>query len=323
MMPGFSYVRAKSLEDAVRQLASPGARLHAGGTDLISSLRDGIITADKLVSISGLSGLRGIRTMPDGRLRIGALTTVAEIAGDSSIQKGYPALSQAAAAVGSPQLRNQGTIGGNLCQRPRCWYFRGDFKCARKGGDRCYAAEGENQRHCIFGGEVCFMVHPSDTAPALVAIDAVLRIAGPKGRKEVPAEKFFVLPAQDVTRETILEPGEIVAEIALPPPISGVRGGYYKARARAAWDFALVGVASALQLEGDTIKRARLALAGVAPVPWRIPAAEKELLGKKLESSTITRAAAAAVAEAEPLSGNRYKVALLRGAVEEALSILG
>ncbi len=323
MMPSFSYVRAKNLEDAVRQLASPGARLHAGGTDLLSSLRDGIVAADKLVSISGLSGLRGFRSMADGSLRIGALTTLAEISADSSIRKGYPALSQAATAVGSPQLRNQGTIGGNLCQRPRCWYFRGDFQCARKGGDRCYAVEGENQRHCIFGGEVCFMVHPSDTAPALVALDAVLRIAGPKGRKEVPAGKFFVMPAQDVTRETILEPGEIVAEITLPPPLNGGRGGYYKARARAAWDFALVGVASALQVEGDTIKRARLVLAGVAPVPWRIPAAEKELIGKKLETLTITRAANAAVAGAEPLSGNKYKVALLRGAVEEALSVLG
>lgn len=167
------------------------------------------------------------------------------------------------------------------------------------------------------------MVHPSDTAPALVTLDAVLRIAGPKGRREVPAEKFFVLPAKDVMRETVLEPGEIVTEITLPPPLSGGRGGYYKARARAVWDFALLGVASALQLEGDTIKRARLTLAGVAPVPWRIPAAEKELLGKKLESSTITRAAVAAVGGAEPLSGNRYKVALLRGAVEEALSVLG
>jgi xanthine dehydrogenase YagS FAD-binding subunit len=322
MMPGFSYVRAKSLEEAVRQLAAPGARLHAGGTDLLGCLQDGIMTAEKVVSINGLSELRGVKTTANGGLRIGALATLAEIAGNSAIQKGYAALSQAAAAAASPQLRNQGTIGGNLCQRPRCWYFRGDFHCARKGGDLCYAAEGENQRHCIFGGEICFIVHPSDTAPALVALEATLRIVGPKGRRDVLAEKFFVLPAKDATRENILEAGEILSEIILPPPLTGGRGGYCKVRARGAWDFALAGVASVLQLEGDSVKRARLVLSGVAPIPWRVPSAEKEIEGQKLEAAAVRRAAEAAVKGAEPLSQNKYKIALVRGAVEEALSAL-
>ncbi len=319
MMPNFSFVRVTSLEEAIRRLSAPGARLHAGGTDLLCCLRDEVFAADRIVSISGLSALRGIKSNADGGIRIGALATLAQVAAHPAVRKDYPALAEAAASAASPQLRNQGTIGGNLCQRPRCWYFRGDFHCARKGGDTCYAAHGENQRHCIFGGEICFMVHPSDTAPALVALDAALRIAGPKGTRNVPAEKFFVGPGKDVSRENVLEAGEILTEVVLPPS-NGARGGYYKVRSRGAWDFALAGVASALQIDAGTVKRATLVLSGVAPVPWRVPAAEKELVGGKLDSATIARAAAAAVIGAEPLSKNGYKVALVRGAVETALS---
>ncbi len=322
MMPNFSYVRATSLDEAIRLLSASGARLHAGGTDLLPCLRGEVFGADRIISISGLSALRGIKSGADGGMRIGALATLAEIAAHSVLLKNYPALAEAAASAASPQLRSQGTIGGNLCQRPRCWYFRGDFHCARKGGDQCYAAHGENQRHCIFGGEICFMVHPSDTAPALGALEATLRISGPKGPRNVAAEKFFVLPGKDVTRENVLEAGEILTEVVLPPPAAGARGGYYKVRSRGSWDFALAGVASALHREGGMIRRARLVLSGVAPVPWRVPVAEKELVGNKLDDATIARVAAAAVGGAEPLSKNGYKVALLRGAVETALSKL-
>jgi xanthine dehydrogenase YagS FAD-binding subunit len=320
MMPDFGYVRAANLEEAIRLLATPGTHLHAGGTDLLGCLRDGVFSADRLVSISGLSGLRGIKAAPDGGLRIGVLTTLTEVAAHPGIQKNYPALAQAAASAASPQLRNQGTLGGNLCQRPRCWYFRGDFKCIRKGGEICYAAEGENEYHCIFGGEICYIVHPSDTAPALVALEATFRISGPKGQRAVPAGKFFILPAQDHTRENILEAGEIITDVMLPAPIDPGRGGYLKVRSRATWDFALVGVASSLQLDGDTVRRARLVFSGVAPAPWRVAAAEQELVGHKMDADAISRAAAASVQNAEPLSNNGYKVALLRGAVEEALS---
>ncbi len=323
MISNFAYVRAASLDEAIRHLNAPGSRLHAGGTDLLGCLRDGIFSADRVISISGLSELRGIKHMPDGGLRLGALVTLAEIASHPDIIKGYPALAQAAASAASPQLRNQGTIGGNLCQRPRCWYFRGDFHCARKGGDKCYAPEGENELHCIFGGEICFMVHPSDTAPALIALEAGLRVAGPKGQRSVPAEQFFVLPGKDHTRENILEHGELITEIVLPPSVAGVRGGYFKARSRAAWDFALVGVASALQINEGIVQRARLVLSGVAPIPWRLTAAEKELVDNRLDAGAIKRAAAVAIRGAEPLSGNAYKVALLQGAMEEALSKLG
>ncbi len=322
MMPDFTYVRAANLEEAIRMLSTPGTFVHAGGTDLLGCLRDGVFSAGSVVSISGLTGLRGVKAVPGGGLRIGALATLAEIAAHAGIQKDYPALAQAAASAASPQLRNQGTLGGNLCQRPRCWYFRGDFHCARKGGDICYAAEGENEYHCIFGGEICFIVHPSDTAPALVALEATVRISGPKGQRSVPAEKFFILPGQDHTRENVLQAGEIVTEVVLPPPLAGGRGGYFKARSRATWDFALAGVASSLQLEGETVKRARLVFSGVAPAPWRSAAAAQDLVGHKLDADAIARAAAASVKDASPLSDNGYKVALLRGAVEQALGHL-
>ena len=181
MIAGFSYLRAKSITDAVSGLSKNNARIHAGGTDLLGCLRDRVFSTDMVVSISGLKELKGIRETPGGGLRIGALTTITEISENRIIRERYPALARAAAGVASPQLRNQGTVGGNLCQKPRCWYYRGDFHCLRKGGDRCYAVAGENHYHCILGGDRCYIVHPSDTAPALVAYRATVHLAGPAG----------------------------------------------------------------------------------------------------------------------------------------------
>ncbi len=322
MLPNFTYVRPKTLAEAVGRLGAPGARAHAGGTDLLGCLRDGVFAADTLVSLADLGDLRGIRRTLDGGLAIGALTTLTEVAGSAEVVARYPVLAQGAASAASPQLRNQGTLGGNLCQRPRCWYFRGDFHCARKGGEMCYAAEGENQFHCVFGGEVCFIVHPSDTAPALVALEATFRLTGPGGDRSVPAEKFFVGPATDVTRETVVEHGEVLTEVVLPPPAAGARGAYRKVRARGSWDFALAGAAVVLGVSDGRIRQARIVLSGAAPVPWRVPDAERALVGQRLDARTAARAAAAAVAGASPLSGNAYKVPLLRGAVEEALLAL-
>jgi xanthine dehydrogenase YagS FAD-binding subunit len=322
MLPRFSYVRPTTVDDAIKQLTSPGARVHAGGTDLLGCLRDEVFGTDKLVSIAGIKELRGVAPTAEGGMRIGALTTLAEIAANPEIATHYPALAQGAGAAASPQLRNQGTIGGNLCQRPRCWYFRGQFHCARKGGELCYAAEGENQFHCIFGGDVCFIVHPSDTAPALVAHEALVRIAGPAGTRVVPIERFFVPPSVDFTRETILEPSEILTEIVLRPPLPGSRGGYRKVRARGGWDFALAGVATTLQLRDGHVERARIVLSGAAPVPWRVPAAEEALVGSRLDAASAARAAEAAVRGAEPLAENGYKVDLFRGVIEEHLLAL-
>jgi len=322
MLPNFSYVRPKDLGEAVRLLASPEARVHAGGTDLLGCLRDRVFDASTLVSLTDVPDLRGVRRALDGGLVIGAMTTLVEVASNPDTVERYPTLARGAAAAASPQLRNQGTLGGNICQRPRCWYFRGDFHCARKGGEKCYAVEGENQYHCLFGGNVCFIVHPSDTAPALVALEAVIRIAGPNGARSVPADKFFILPSTDFTRENVLGPGEIVTEIVLPAQPRGTRGTYHKVRARGSWDFALAGAAVVATTADGKVERARIVLSGVAPAPWRVPDAEKALVGKRLNARTARSVAAASVKGAQPLSENGYKVELLRGTVEEAILAL-
>lgn len=319
MMPSFAYVRPKSLPEAADHLASPGARAHAGGTDLLCCLRDGVFGAEKVVSLSGLSELRGIDARSDGALRIGALSTLAEVAAHPKIRERWTALAEGAGAAASPQLRGQGTIGGNLCQRPRCWYFRGDFHCARKGGDVCYAAEGENEFHAIFGGAGCHIVHPSDTASPLVALEARVRVVGPAGARTVPVESFFLLPSVDLRRENVLQPGEIVTEVLLPPPLPGLRSRYRKVRARGAWDFALAGVALAFRVAGGLVDFARIVLSGVAPAPWRSKEAEAALVGRPLDAATAGRAGAAAVKGAEPLEQNAYKVDLVRGLVEGTL----
>jgi xanthine dehydrogenase YagS FAD-binding subunit len=321
MMPSFSYVRAGTLAEAIVQASEPGARLHAGGTDLHGCLRDGVFQAAKVVSLNGLDELRGIRAAAGG-LRIGALVTIAEVAADPQVAKSYRTLSMAAAEVASPQLRNAGTIGGNICQKPRCWYYRGEFHCLRKGGDACYAAQGDNRYHAILGGAGCYFVHPSDPAAALVALGATVRIAGPKGTREVKAADFHVPPAKDPRRETVLDPGEIVTEILLPAPGRNLRSAYRKVRARRAWDFALAGVALALRMDGDRVASASVVLSGVAPVPWRAEAAERALAGRRLDAAAIAAAAEAAVAGAEPMENNVYKVPLVRGVLREQLEAI-
>jgi len=317
MVPRFSYIRPDSLDKAIGHLSLDGARAYAGGTDLLGCLRDHVFDVTTIVSISGLRELRGIETTAAGGLRIGSLTTVAEVAGHPLIRSTYPALSMAAAEVASPQLRNQGTIGGNLCQKPRCWYYRGEFYCLRKGGDQCYAVDGENAYHCILGGENCFIVHPSDTATALVALQASVVIAGPNGRRTVAVENFHVSPAVDYTKETVLEPAEIITEIVLPPPVQGLRSSYRKVRARRAWDFALAGVALAVVFAGNQAADCRVVLSGAAPVPWRCIEAEKIIKGKSLERDRALKAATAAVKNAEPMEQNEYKIPLFRGLIEQ------
>jgi xanthine dehydrogenase YagS FAD-binding subunit len=321
MMPAFPYVRVRSVEEGIRHLSSGDARIHAGGTDLLGCLRENIFPAVKVVSISNIKELKGIREERGG-LRIGALATLAEVAENPLVKRLYPGLARAALEVGSPQLRAQGTIGGNICQKPRCWYYRGDFHCIRKGGDTCFAFDGENQYHCIFGSSACCIVHPSDTAPALSAFQATVRIAGPKGSRSVPIDRFFVPPATDLRKETVLAPEEILTEISIPAPPPGLRSSYRKVRARRSWDFALAGVALALRFDGARVSEAHVWLSGAAPVPWRSKEVEQEIVGKRLEEATIARASAAAVKNAEPLTKNGYKVPLLRAVIEEELEAM-
>jgi len=322
MLPPFSYVRAQSLDEAIAQLGPDGARVAAGGSDLLGCLRDQVFACSKVVSLSRLDGLRGIRDDGRGGVRIGALTTIAAVAADPVVNQRYPVLAQAARTVASPQLRHQGTIGGNICQKPRCWYYRGDFDCLRKGGDMCYAIAGENQFHCIFGGRGCYIVHPSDTAPALVALDATVEIAGQRGSRRVPLAEFHVSPRDDIRRETVLAAGEIVTAIDIPAPVRGSRSAYRKVRTRGAWDFALAGVALALQFDGATVRAGRVVLSGVAPVPWRAEPVERVIMGQALTPEVAARAGEAAVEGARPLKRNAYKVALVRGVVREALLAL-
>lgn len=322
MLPSFSYIRPRSLEEAIRYLSLDGARAHAGGTDLLGCIHERIFDVTTVVSIAGLKELRGIGATPAGGFRIGALTTIADVARHPVIKSKYRALSMAAAEVASPQLRNQGTIGGNLCQKPRCWYYRGEFHCLRKGGEQCYAVEGEHPYHCIFGGEDCFIVHPSDTAPALVALQANVTIVGPKGRRTVAVENFHMPPSEDYTRETVLEPAEIVTEIVLPPPAEGLQSSYRKIRARRAWDFALAGVALAIVFSGDQPADCRMVLSGAAPVPWRCVEAEKVVTGGRLNRDRAASAAGAAVRNAEPMEQNEYKIPLFRGLIEQQLTAI-
>jgi xanthine dehydrogenase YagS FAD-binding subunit len=319
-MPNFSYIRPRSLKEAIQHLSSDGARVHAGGTDLLGCLRDNIFGTKKVVSISGLNELRFIRETKEGGLRIGTLTTISEITNSKRVRDRYPGLAKAASEVASPQLRNQGTIGGNLCQKPRCWYYRGEFHCLRKGGNTCYAYQGENQFHCIFGsGHICYITHPSDAATALVANEATLRIAGPKGMKLIPIEKFYILPSQDVEKETVLKSNEILTEILLPPQPKDLRSSYRKVRARQSWDFALAGVALTLKFKEDRAEKARLVLSGAAPIPWRLKEAEQVLIGNRLDTDTIKRTVDAVLKNAQPLEKNGYKIPLFRGILEEEL----
>ncbi len=322
MLPKFQYARPTSLAAALAILDDRPSLVHAGGTDLLGCLRDGIFAAPTVMTLSAIEELYGIRSSSDGGLRIGAMTTVAAVAADPTVGERYHALAEAATSVASPQLRNQGTIAGNLCQKPRCWYYRGDFHCLRKGGEICYAYEGENQYHCIFGGELCYIVHPSDTAPALAALGAVCRISGPRSSRSVAVESFFVPPAEDPRRETVLEPDEILTEIVVPPPPSGLKSSYRKVRTRGAWDFALAGVALAIAFDGETVRSARVFLSGAAPVPWRAQGVEAAITGTTLDQETIAEAAAAAVAGAEPLAMNGYKVPLFEGLVAEQLEAM-
>ncbi len=322
MLPKFSYIQPTSLPEALAILEDKDARIHAGGSDLIGCLRDGVFATDTLVSLGAVSELRGITASADGGLKIGAMTTISEIADSEAIGASYTALADAAKVVASPQLRNQGTIAGNLCQKPRCWYYRGDFDCIRKGGEICYAYSGENQYHCIFGGDMCYIVHPSDTAPALAALGAVCRVSSPTASRSVSVDALHMPPAEDPQRETVLDDDEIITEVILPRAPAGLRSSYRKVRSRAAWDFAVVGVALAVVFDGDTVRSARVFLSGAAPVPWRSKAVEDVITGKTLDNATISAAAEASVAGAEPLSENGYKIELFKGLMTEQLETI-
>jgi len=319
MLPVLTYNRPDTLKNVIKILQAGEARIHAGGTDLLGCLHDGVFSTEKLVSLSAVSDLRTMRKRSGGRLRIGALTTIHTLATDPDIKGRYPVLAQAAGEVASPQLRQQGTLGGNLCQKPRCWYYRGEFNCLRKGGGKCFAFKGQNQFHCILGGSACYIVHPSDTAPALIALDAELEIQGPQGKRTLPVAELHVPADKNPLREVYLEKDEVITAVEIPSFAEGRRSSYRKVRARQSWDFAVAGVALALTLVDGRVKDPRIVLSGAAPTPWRSTAAEKILDGEPLTEKLVRKAATAAMEKAKPLEHNGYKVALFKGLIEEEL----
>lgn len=320
-MKNFAFVRAKSLEEAVSSLGSDWkeAAIMGGGTDLIGEMKDYIQSPDKVVNLKQIDDLRYISN--GGRsIKIGALTTVSTIESDPLVVRYFSALSKAAGLVASPQLRNMGTIAGNICQRPRCWYYRDpEVPCLRKGGTRCYSIGGENKFHAILGGYRCYIVHPSDTAVAFTAFDARIRITDSKGDKTVDIGDFFVLPEIDPNRENILKPGDIVTEIDVPIPDRGTKSTFIKIQEREVWDFATASVAVSLKLDGNKCSKARVVLGAAAPIPWRSRDAEKELEGKNITEEVAERAGKASVYGNNPMTDNGYKVPLFQNIVKRAI----
>jgi len=320
-MKQFALYNPTTLTEAAELLGAdpPRTCLLAGGMDLLGRLKTRVDTPERVVNLKSIPGLDAIRETPEG-LSLGPLVKLTDLAESPVAQKNYRALAQAAESVGSVQIRNSGTVGGNLCQHPRCWYYRHpDFPCLQKGGPICYAQGGENRYHAILGGGPCFFAHPSDLAPALIALDASVRIVGPKGERTVALEKLYRLPMEQLGVGLALEPGEILAEIRVPAPKAGSRSTYLKFKERPSFDFSLVGVAASLVLDGRKISAARLALSGVAPVPWRAVEAEKVLVGSPLDDATARKAAELVVEGSVPLLHNRYKIFLTRTVVRRAL----
>lgn len=320
-MEKFSYVNATSLEQVTSLLSESGwgeVMLIAGGTDLLAELKEYIETPKTLVNLKTLPGMDSIEADASG-LKIGALATVADIAMHPTIQYHYTVLSQAAGSVATPQIRNVGTLGGNLCQRPRCWYYRDETTdCLKKGGDICYAVDGLSKYHAILGGDPVYIVHPSDLAPALIALGASVKIVGPDGEKNMSLEEFFTLPAANPFRENVLEPNEIVVEVSVPTPKPNTKSFYLKAREKGAPDFALSSVAGVFEMDEKTCKTASIVLGGVAPAPWRSKEAEAAVTGKMIDEAVSQQAGADAVKDAQPLNDNAYKVTLTRNLVSRA-----
>jgi len=322
-MKSFELARATTIADARTLLAErPGAIFKAGGIDVLDHLKEHLLEPPRLVDLRALPGMRQIAAPPDGSLVIGPLATLAEVAAHAGLRQSHRALAQACAEAASPQIRNVATIGGNVLQRPRCWYYRQEsYKCLKKGGDVCYAVGGENRYHGIFGGGPSYAVHPSNAAVPLVAFGALLVLQGEKGPRTVAAGDFFVPPTKDPERENQIQPGEVLTEIRVPAA-GGWRSAYDDVRERAAFDWPLVSAATAVRLEAGVVKEARIVLGAVAPIPWRSARAEQALVGKALDASAIAAAASAAIVGAAPLSENGYKVALLQTLLRRMLSAL-
>lgn len=312
-MKNFKIAQPQSAEQVLALLSKGGENvsLIAGGTDLLTEIKEGVVEPDLVVDLGAVKELAFIRKDKEG-MHVGSMTTLADLASDQAIRTDYPGLHEAALSVATPQLRNVGTVGGNLCQRPRCWYYRdAKFVCRKKGGSRCFASRGRNKYHAIFGGGICHIVYPSDLAPMLLALDAKVVIVSPRGEKALPLSEFYALPSKNVRRENILNPNEFLREIRIPPAKTGNKSTYLKLKERGTWDFALASAAVKATVAGSGFSDVRIVLGGVAPIPWRLEKVEQIVMGRKLDEGLIKEAAGVALQEAKPLGENAYKVALV------------
>jgi len=321
-MPAFELFQPTSTGEAVGLLDQYGSEawVLAGGLDTWDWLKDRVKRPTAVVDLGAIEGLREIRETADG-LEIGAMATLRSVAGHSTVQAQYGVLASAAGVVASPQIRNQGTLGGNLSQDTRCWYYRDGWNCYRAGGNICYAdtPTAMNREHCILGASRCVAVNPSDTAPALIALDAELVVESAAGQRVVPAAEFFVGPAVDIERMTVLEPGDLLTTVRIPSTWAGAQFYFEKSRDRGVWDFALGSVATALRVTSGVITDARVVVNGVAPTPVRLRAVEDAIRGQAATADTARRAGELAVSGAQPLAHNGYKVPLLRNLVMRSI----
>jgi xanthine dehydrogenase YagS FAD-binding subunit len=322
VIPAFELFQPTSVDDALALQSRHGAKawVLAGGLDSFDWFKDRIKRPEVVIDLSQIKELRGIRTVSDG-IEIGAMTTLTEVVRHPMVREKYSILPNAAEAAASPQIRNQGTIGGNVSQDARCWYYRGGWPCYRAGGNICYAdtPTGLNREHAILDADRCVAVNPSDTAPALIALDATMVIRGPKGERVVNAEDYFIGPAMDITRMTILQPGDLLTSIRIPSTWAGSQFYFEKVRDRSVWDFALVNVAAAVVTTGSNIDRIRLVVNGVAAHPVRLTAVEAAVQGKPRNEETAELAGQLAIRGAQPLQYNGYKVPLMRNLVKRAI----
>jgi xanthine dehydrogenase YagS FAD-binding subunit len=329
-MKPFEWANPTNVNEAVKLLSVPDAgtdideapRPIAGGQDLLTTMKDYTSRPARLVNLKRIPGLDRI-TLNSRGLTIGALVTLAELEEHPGVRKSFPGLSEAAHSIATPQIRNLGTVGGNLCQRPRCWYFRlEEVVCLKKGGSECYAAKGENKYNAIIGGGPSYIVHPSDLAPMLLALGARVTVTGAAGRRVIPLDKFFTLPSEgNIRRENVLTNDDIITEVFVPASRLAAHSTYLKFKERESLDFALASVAAAVQLGPDrAVRNVRLVLGGVAPVPWRVPAAERYLVDKQLTPDVLAEAGRIALAYAKPLEKNAYKVPLAQTLVRRALA---
>lgn len=323
-MREFRIAQPKTVEELAALLAETKEKtaLMAGGTDLIDELKSGVAVPDLVVDLQGVAALAGIVAAKDG-LRIGPLTRVAALAEDAVVARDYPILKEAALSLATPQLRNVGTVGGNLCQRPRCWYYRDpEVICRKKGGFNCYAFQGRNKYHAILGGSGCFIVYPSDLAPALVSLGARVTIGSVRADKTLALEDFYKPPSADVTRENALAGDEFLKGIFVPLAKPGQKGTYVKLKERGTWDFAVASAAVSGVVAGGVFSEISIVAGGLAPVPWRMKRAEVILRGKPVTESLVAQAAAEALKDASPLAENAYKLDLAAAAVKRAVLAL-